>query len=100
MIALRNAIDRASERRWVGLLVLLLLATLLVLVGLHSLEHAAEAGNVLLCVAIASVLIVALRRDATADILLPARPGRSPPRRAAGLAGPSNLTAHSPPLRL
>lgn len=99
VIALRNAIDRASERRWVWVLVVLLLAALLVLVGLHDLEHAAEAGDVLLCIAIASLIAVALTRGGTTRAVLLVPTGRDPPQHSHLVASTFQLTAHSQPLR-
>ncbi len=96
---MRDAIERASERRWVWLLVVLVLATLLVLVGLHELEHAAETGDVLLCIAIASLLAVVFTRSGTTRAVLLVPTGRDPPQRAHVTASTFRLAAHSQPLR-
>lgn len=99
VIAVRNAIDRASERRWVWVFVVLLLAMLLVLVGLHELEHAGETGDVLLCIAIASFIAVVFARRGTTRAVLLVPTGRDPPQRSHVLASTFQLVAHSQPLR-
>jgi uncharacterized membrane protein HdeD (DUF308 family) len=99
VIALRNAIGRASEPRWVWVLVVLLLAVLLVLVGLHDLEHAAETGDLLLCIAIASLIAVFFIRHGTTRAVLLVPTGRDPPQRSRVIASTFQLAAHSQPLR-
>ncbi|MGH2358187.1 MAG: hypothetical protein ACRDGJ_09275 [Candidatus Limnocylindria bacterium] len=99
MIALRNAIDRASKRRWVWLLVMLALAALLVFVALHSLEHAVETSDVLLCITIGSLIVLALRPERMTRSLAVVRAGRDPPAFAVAVARTPHLETESEPLR-
>jgi hypothetical protein len=100
MIALRDAIGRASQRPWLWVAVLLLLATLLVFVALHGVEHAVEGGDLLLCITVASVAVVLLARDLVQVHRLKASVARDPPVAATRVVGVSAPGAHSLPLRL
>ena len=103
MLRLRHAIERASKRRWLGILVVLLIAFLLVMLVFHTLEHGLEEGSFLTCFAVLVFLTVTL-------VLEPLRlrrgigvlSGRSPPSRAVAAATRRARwpAGASPPLRL
>lgn len=100
MIAVRIAIGRASKHPWLWVFVLLLMATLLVFVALHGVEHALEGGDVLLCMTVASfaVLLVARERVQAAPARVPL--ARDPPPRFAPAVPARAPALHSAPLRL
>jgi hypothetical protein len=60
VLRLRHAIERASKRRWLGILVVLFVAFLLVLLAFHTLEHGLEEGSLLTCFAVLVFLTVTL----------------------------------------
>jgi TRAP-type C4-dicarboxylate transport system permease large subunit len=103
MLRLRHAIERASKRRWLGLLVVLFLALLLVLVVFHTIEHGVEDGTFLTCFAVIVFLTVtfALERLKLRRLVL-APSGRAPPSVAVAVAAPRARwpAGASPPLRL
>ena len=81
MLRLRHAIERASRRRWLGLLVVLCLALMLVLLIFHTLEHRLLGEAVVTCLAVvlAATAAVCVHRPAAVsrrrvDV------GRGPPR--------------------
>jgi hypothetical protein len=104
VLRLRHAIERASRRRWLGILVVLFLAVLLVLLVFHTLEHGLEEGTLLTCFAVLAFVTVSLaleqllvRRALVVPML------RGPPRAAvaAAVAARARLPAGAPPpLRL
>jgi hypothetical protein len=103
VLRLRHAIERASRRRWLGILVVLFLALLLVLLVFHTLEHGLEEGTLLTCFAVLVFLTASLalepflgRRMLVSPML------RGPPGTAmAAAATRARLPAGaSPPLRL
>jgi hypothetical protein len=100
VIALRHAIGRASKHRWLWIFVLLLMATLLVFVALHGVEHALEGGDVLLCATIASLVLVLLVPSRIEARTTRMSVARDPPLRFARIAAAIAPTGLSPPLRL
>jgi hypothetical protein len=94
VIRLRNAIERASQRPWLGLLVIACLAVLLVLVAFHSFDHAVELTAAVTCLAVAVAGVFLVGIDSLARELVRApRHGRPPPHergdfRFGGLAPP------------
>jgi hypothetical protein len=93
VLRLRNALDQASRRRWLGLVVIAFLAVLLVLVAFHSFDHALELTAAVTCLALAvSGAIVLVAADSAPGRLVEAPWGRGPPKpqtagaRSAGVA--------------
>jgi uncharacterized membrane protein len=101
MLRLRHAIERASRRRWLGILVVLFIALLLVLLVFHTLEHGVE-DALLTCLAVASFVTLVV----AAAGLLPrtrqmTRMVRGPPAQPAAVAAPRyRAPPGSFPLRL
>jgi hypothetical protein len=98
---LRHAIERASRRRWLGILVVLFIALLLVLLVFHTLEHGVE-DTLLTCLAIVAFVTLGLT---TAGSLSRTRQAaqmlRGPPARLAAVAAPRyRPPPGSSPLRL
>ena len=81
MLRLRHAIERASRRRWLGLLVVCCLALMLVVLILHTLDHGLLGEAVVTCLAVvlAASAFVLVRRPA-ADCARRLRGPRGPPR--------------------
>lgn len=103
MIQLRSAIDRALERRWLGLLIILVLALLLVFVVFHTTIDAAHDEGGLTCLALAAAIALLLLR-ARAGTTTESAPKpfrrRGPPASFAPALHPVAPRATSPPLRL
>jgi hypothetical protein len=101
VLRLRNAIERASQNRWLGFLVVACLAVLLLFVVFHGIDHALEATAAFGCVAIVlggAIVLLAREVRATARTPLPNR--RAPPTSAARTAPAANFLAiQSLPLR-
>jgi hypothetical protein len=100
VLRLRNALEQASRRRWLGLVVIAFVAVLLVLVAFHSFDHALELTAVT-CLALAvSGAIVLAAADTASGRLVAAPWGRGPPTPAAGDARTAGVAARrSIPLR-
>lgn len=80
MIRLRRTIERARRHRWLGLLVLILLAFLLALLVFHSAADSAELTAELACFAVAVLFVVALLVARPPSSLQPQRlRSRGPP---------------------
>ena len=102
MLRLRATIERARRRRWLGLLIIVLLALLVVFVLIHDSDHALEgaAAACISLVAIFTTLIVCFRRRFVSKKLL-ASPSRAPPARNPRLQQPvSTRRLALVPLRL
>ena len=103
MIRLRSAIDRALERRWLGLLIILVLALLLVFVVFHTTVDAAHDEGGLACLALAAAIVLLLVRwrvSATTESAPKPFRRRGPPPAFAPVLHPVAPCATSPPLRL
>jgi hypothetical protein len=85
MLRLRVGIEKAVRRRWLGLLVVLLLAILVVFVVIHDAEHALEdaAAACLALAVIFSTLVVFPPRTRLAPRNVGGLRGRAPPTPAA-----------------
>lgn len=101
VLRLRHAIERASRRRWLGILVVLFIALLLVLLVFHTLEHGVE-DTFLTCLAVVAFVMLwvaivgALSRPSQMAQML-----RGPPARLGAVAGPRyRPPPGSSPLRL
>ena len=88
MLRLRDAIVRASRRRWLGLIVAPCLAFLLTVLVLHSAGHAIDEGVALTCAAIV-LISVATRKTP--------KPPKVPIRFAPMIGVPSGVPAAAPP---
>jgi hypothetical protein len=88
VLRLRHAIERASRRRWLGILVLLFIALLLVLLVFHTLEHGIE-DTLLTCLAVvAFVTFVAAAAGLLSRTRQLAPMPRGPPARLAAVVAP------------
>jgi peptidoglycan/LPS O-acetylase OafA/YrhL len=101
LIRLRKLIDRALERRWLGILVLLVLVLLLAFVALHTAHDEAHDSLLLTCVAI--TVLAACVVASTRGVI------RVQPPRSMSWRGPPSpfrlvsalgVAPASPPLRL
>lgn len=103
MIRLRSAIDRALGRRWLGLVIILALALLLVFVVFHTTIDAAHDETGLACLTLAAAIALLLIRP-RADVSTERTPKpfrrRGPPTPFTPTAHPVALRAIPPPLRL
>lgn len=103
MIRLRSAIERALEHRWLGPLIILALALLLVFVVFHTTMDAAHGDGLgFTCIAIAAItfLILRLRRTVIRVAVPSGLVNRGPPSGARLVAAPIVSSVVSPPLRL
>jgi hypothetical protein len=102
MIRLRSGIERALGHRWLGPLIILALAVLLVFVVLHTAMDAAHDDIGLTCVAIAvlTFLILRVRRQVIRVGMPTPFESRGPPLRLRLIAVHLVLQALPPPLRL
>ena len=102
MIKLNRALERAKRRRWLWILLVILLAVLLALVALHSFTDSVETDRALFCAAV--ILLVAaviVRSVEPVGVVVPARAGRGPPRARVASPRPLPVAATSfAPLRL
>lgn len=83
VLRLRTEIEQARHRRWLGLLVVALLALLIVFVIIHDAEHALD-GMMTICVAltfVAGVLAAQPRQHLLVSRRVSSRHDRSPPGR-------------------
>jgi hypothetical protein len=101
MIAIRCALERARRHRGLGLLVLLVLATLLALIAFHSLSDAVALDGLIVCAAVV-LLAVALRRPRPHLTTRPVRLAseRAPPQPSGSHESPLHEALLAPPLRL
>jgi protein-S-isoprenylcysteine O-methyltransferase Ste14 len=102
VLRLRLAIERGTRRRWIGIVIVLLLAILLVLVVLHTLQHMLHGSVIYVCFVVGLFAAMMLKRRldrSFAPTFVPT--DRGPPRPAAVYAGCAiNARTHSIPLRL
>jgi uncharacterized membrane protein len=102
VIKLNRALERAKRRRWLWILLVILLAVLLALVALHSFNDSVETDGALFCAAV--ILLVAaviVRPVEPVGVVVPARAGRGPPRVPVASPRPLPVAATSfAPLRL
>jgi hypothetical protein len=101
MIRLRSRIDRALERRWLGLLFFLLLALLLVFVAAHPIADEFVASAALVCaVAALLAMVPLLAGSGPLRSVATARRSRPPPAApSAELATVRGSSQRSLPLR-
>jgi len=102
LIRLRELIDRALERRWLGILVLLALALLLAFVALHTAVDEAHDSLLFACAAIAvlAVCVVSATQRLARTRALRSRSRRAPPS-AVRFVSPFLVAPAAPlPLRL
>jgi hypothetical protein len=101
VLRLRNALEQASRRRLLGLVVIAFVAVLLVLVAFHSFDHALELSAAVTCLALAvSGAIVLVAADTASGRLVAAPWGRGPPKPEAAGAPTAGVAARrSIPLR-
>jgi hypothetical protein len=101
MIRLRAAVVRGLRHRWLGPALALLLAVLLALLVLHSALDEAPASDVVVCVAIALLVVSRFvapplgSRQKTRPTSL-----RAPPLELVAVRAPAQSRHSSPPLRL
>lgn len=82
MIRLRGLLRRAHDRRWLGLVLLLLLALLLAFVALHPVVDEVVHSSALVCamIVLLTTTLVVLLQPALASRRSPGRSIRPPPR--------------------
>jgi Na+/citrate or Na+/malate symporter len=101
MLRLRHAIERASRRRWLGILVVLFIALLLVLLVFHTLEHGVEDALLTCLAVVAFVTFVVAAIGSLSPTKQMAKMVRGPPGRfAAVVARRYRPPPGSLPLRL
>ena len=88
MIRVHHAIERARKHRWLGLLILVLLALLLALLVFHSLSDSTEATAELTCFFVVVVVVV---RIVVAPPLPRTTASRQPARAPPTLVRPARL---------
>jgi hypothetical protein len=81
VLRLRAALERGQRRRWIGVLIIVLLALLIAFVLVHDAEHALD-GAAAACIALVAAfttLVFARRPQAFIERSLQPTRGRAPP---------------------
>jgi len=102
VIRLNRAIERAKRRRWLWIIIVILLAVLLALVALHSFNDSVDNDGVLFCAAVILLLAAATVRPIEPNgVTVPAQASRGPPRNRSQFSRPRAVVVSTfAPLRL